>query len=87
MKKILRAVTPVGTFTRATATPYKFVKVWTSARFQKYATTRASVGKPGQWHKDKGYDVTWHQTREAADRAKCKWDSNAELVGVFAVAE
>jgi hypothetical protein len=83
MKKILKAITPVGTFTRATATEYKFAKVWSAPRFQKYATTRASVGKPGQWHKNKGYEVTFHTTRKSAEAAKCKWVSDATLVGIF----
>jgi hypothetical protein len=85
-KKILSAVTPVGTFTRVTATEYKFAKVWSGERFARYATTRASGGKPGQWHKNKGFEVTWHATRDAAERAKQKWDSSAVCVGIFEVA-
>jgi hypothetical protein len=83
MKKKNQAVTPVGTFTRYSETEYKFVKVWSFPRCRQYEKTRASVGKPAQWHKDHGYEVTYHGSREAAEKAKCKWNSEAELIGIF----
>jgi hypothetical protein len=84
-KKILKAETTVGCFSRASETEYKFVKVWSAPRFERYRDTRASTGKPGHWHKNKGFEVTWHQTRDAAERAKCKWVSDAVCVGIFPV--
>ncbi|MGF6996733.1 hypothetical protein [Paraburkholderia sp. GAS32] len=87
MKEILKVVTPVGTFTRETATPYKFAKVWAAPRFRHAFESGATVGKPGHWTKNKGYEVTFHQTREAAEAAKCKWVSDATLIGVFPVSE
>jgi hypothetical protein len=89
-KPNLQAVTPVGTFTRVTATPYAFVVVWNSPRCMRTFLEPAAhdnVGAGARWVKDQGFGVTWHGTEKAAQAATVayKWDNNATLVGVFPV--
>lgn len=85
-KQTLKAVTPVGTFTRETDSGYKFVTVWASPRAAKSAASEYAGRRSGvdaRWSKDQGYGVTWHYERPTP--AAYKWDRAATLVGVFAV--
>lgn len=87
-KTKLTAVTPVGTFTRETFTPYTHIVVWRSERAAKALTEDRTGGVAGRWAKDNGFGVTWHSSERAANNAAggvYKWDGRAELVGVFAV--
>lgn len=89
-KQTLKAVTPVGTFTRATDSGYKFVTVWNSPRARDTvarmkAEGRKFSGVDARWNKDNGYGVTWHFTKP--NPRAYMWDSAATLVGVFAVGD
>lgn len=88
-KLSLQAVTPVGTFTRATDTPYTRIVVWRSERAAKALADNRTGGVAGRWAKDLGYGVTWHSSERTAQNASAsyKWDGAATLVGVFAVTQ
>lgn len=80
----LRAVTPVGTFTRSTEADYTHVVVRTS----EVVTKAVAEGRDRRWAKDLGFAVTWHSSKAAAEKAAAgayRYDRNAKLVGVFAV--
>lgn len=87
-KMLLTVNTPVGTFNRNTNSQYKAVVVWNSPRakacFEKNAGKKNS-GVDARWVKDNGFAVTWHGSRQAAEKAtkQYMWDANATLVGVF----
>lgn len=85
----LSATTPVGTFTRTTATAYAWIVVRRSAEAAKAAATSGPLsGVDARWRKDLGYAVTWHTSRAAADRAASRpyaYDRETEIVGIFAV--
>jgi len=85
----LTAVTPVGTFTRTTASPYKFITVWTSPRAIREVSSikaRGGIldGVHGRWNKDNCYGTTWHNSHPGTPKSY-KWDEAATLVGVFEV--
>lgn len=92
-KTTLTAVTPVGTFTRTTATPYTHIVVWNSSRAMdvyrkhlEFGTERSGVD--ARWVKDHGFGVTWHTSERTARAAACKpytWEAAATHVGVFPV--
>ena len=85
MTKTATVTTPVGTFSRATASEYTHINVWTSPFISKEKTVRSGVW--ARWAKDNGFGVTWHKTEEAARKASAKygWEPNATLVGTFPV--
>ena len=87
----LIAKTPAGDFSRTTKSLYAFVNVWNSPRAAEVASreTRSSSGVMARWQKDRGFGVTWHKTRAAAELAamgRYGWDPvAATFVGTFAV--
>lgn len=89
-----------GEFTRTTASNYTHAVVRTSERaMNNYrpiadgtATEReilwAKSGVTARWVKDRGYAVTWHGSKRAAEAAASKpyfWDNKTTLVGIFPV--
>lgn len=93
-KTTLKVTTPVGEFTRATATAYTHAVVRKSPRamgvFER-AQAGGDVykgGVQGRWIKDRGFAVTWHGSERAAKNAAAAdytWDGQTEVVGVFAI--
>lgn len=92
--------TPVGEFTRASTTKYMYAVVRTSERamasYRPIADGTASEdqlrwsksGVTGRWVKDRGFAVTWHGSKRAAEAAASKpyvWDNKTTLVGIFNV--
>lgn len=99
-KKILKAETTVGEFTRTTNSEYTHIVVWNSPRVARFvslvnsgderAVRKSKGGNAARWLKDRGFGVTWHGSAAAAQKAaagRFSWDgSDATLVGVFEVA-
>lgn len=99
-KPTLTATTPHGVFTRATASPYTHIAV-TSPRASYQRTYTGPEDLVSQWGarsfgvfarivKDRGYVVTWHCSREAAEKRLAKGGNGyvrGESLGVFAVDE
>jgi hypothetical protein len=87
-KPNLKATTPHGTFERQTFTAYTYIVVWASARAAA-ALGNGGSGVAARWVKDFGFGVTWHGSLASAQRAakSYKWDSTANLIGVFPVDE
>lgn len=91
--KTLKITSPVGTFTRKTATNYTHAVVWNSPRAadtlaRSEAGEDLSYGVNARWIKDRGYATTWHsseRTARAAAASPYKWDCKATPVGVFQV--
>lgn len=96
-KQTLTATTPHGTFTRTTETAYQFVAVGSpNGKFKSPEDFMAKCngsGRPmggvyGRVFKDRGYLVSWHSSREAAERALAKGNNSyikGEPLGVYAV--
>lgn len=90
----LIANTPVGQFSRNTNTTYQYVVVRTSPRakealeFFQQTNKLSSLVTEQRWIKDNGFAVTWHSTKQAADKSALgsySWDKLASLVGVYQV--
>jgi hypothetical protein len=90
----LLANTPVGIFERTTNTTYQYVVVRTSPRAKEayclYHNNnyRSSFATDKRWVKDHGFAVTWHGSKQSADKSALgsySWDKSATLVGVYEV--
>ena len=92
-KMLLTANTPVGKFTRNTNSDYKAIVVWSSPRakecFEKAKQTgqMPRYGVDTKWVKDNGFAVTWHSSKQLAEKAtkQYSYDSQAVLIGVFEI--
>ena len=99
-KKILKAQTTVGEFTRSTSSDYTHIVVWNSPRVARFvnlvksgderAIRKSKDGNAARWLKDRGFGVTWHGSVAAAQKAvagRFSWDkTEATLVGIYEVA-
>ncbi len=74
MKTSYTVETPVGTFTRKTASAYTHIRV-----------LETNWG-PSQLKQVEGYRATWHKTLAAAQKATYAWNPDAPVVGIFPVA-
>ena len=92
----LIANTLVGTFTRKTNSKYQYVVVRNSDRAKEayclYHNNnyRSPFATDKRWIKDHGFAVTWHGSKQSADKAALgsySWDKSASLVGVFEIEE
>jgi hypothetical protein len=90
----LIANTPVGIFKRTTDTAYQYVVVRSSPRakeaFDKFQTmgNYPSLATEKRWVRDNGFAVTWHGSKQSADKSALgsySWDKSANLVGVYQV--
>jgi len=89
----LIANTPVGIFKRTTNTAYQYVVVWSSLRSLQVSENfkyNANIpkGVEARWVKDHGFGVTWHGSKQSADKSALgsySWDKSATLVGVYEV--
>jgi len=94
-KTTLKVETLVGTFTRKTASPYKFAVVRSSERSDKVYRDSLVPGSDvyrggvnGHWIKDKGFVVSYHGSEEAAIKAangRSAYVSNDTVIGIFPV--
>lgn len=93
-KTLMTAVTPHGTFTRATASKYTHVVVRSSPRALA-AYQRALAGEPcykdgvdGRWIRDCGHVVSWHSSEGAAHKAAAGgyfYDRATCVLGIYAI--
>jgi hypothetical protein len=86
--KELKAVTPVGEFSRSTKSSYTHVVVRECGRAKEALANKSTRGVGGRWAKDNGYAVTWHNSKLAAERAadaKYCYDWSAKVVGIYEV--
>ena len=92
----LIANTPVGQFSRTTNTSYQYVVVRNSKRakesleFFQQTNKLSSLATEQRWIKDNGFAVTWHGSKQSADKSALgsySWDKSATLVGVYEVQE
>jgi len=90
----LIANTPVGIFKRTTDTAYQYVVVRTSPRAKEtldlflQCGNWPSLATDKRWIRDNGFAVTWHSSKQAADKSASgsySWDNEATLVGVYQV--
>ena len=93
--KTIKAITPVGEFTRSTKSDYTHVVVRKSDRaksvYDKFVSTgeKSCSGNDARWIKDRGFVVTYHNSlRSAANAAKQKYfyDYKSEVIGIYEVA-
>ena len=98
-KNNLVAKTSVGTFKRSSNKNYTHVVVWDSeyvktseARLKKaygdkFETVKKQLTCYKRWEKNNWFEVTWHSTKAAAEKAsiKCDFDKKAKCVGIFEV--
>ena len=92
--RIKTANTPVGEFSRKTNTDYKFVVIWNCPRaketYDKYLITgvKPTLATDTRWIKDKGYAVTWHSTKQSAEKKSSgsyDWDKSSTVLGIYEV--
>ena len=88
------AITPVAIFKRITNTAYKYVVVRNSPRAKEAFDLFSKCGNwptlatDKRWIRDNGYAVTWHSSKQAAEKSALgsySWDNQATLVGVYEV--
>jgi hypothetical protein len=86
--------TPVGEFSRKTNTDYKFAVIWNCPRaketYDKYLITsvKPRLATDTRWIKDKGYAVTWHSTKQSAEKkasGSYDWDKSSTVLGIYEV--
>jgi hypothetical protein len=92
MKAILKIETEHGVFTRQTKSAYTHAVVFSSPRAKQFfeKAEGAQCGVNARWVKDRGFGVTWHSSLKSAQAALRKgyqWDSLAQPVGIFSVAQ